>query len=53
MKALGLEKNIDMLVPDHTKRPSYHIAEHKEKQRVRKNSNDVKKENSWKWDDEE
>ena len=53
MKALGLEKNIDMLVPDHTKRPSYHIAEHKEKQRVRKNSNDVKKENSWKWGDEE
>ena len=53
MKALGLENNIDMMVPDHTKRPSYYISEHKEKQRVRKNKADEEKENTWKWGDEE
>ncbi|WP_044974045.1 helix-turn-helix transcriptional regulator [Ruminococcus sp. HUN007] len=53
MKALGLESNMELLIPDHTKRPSYYVSERKEKQRVRKNRNDEKKENTWKWGDEE
>ena len=53
LKALGLEKNMDMLIPDHTKRPSYYVSERKEKQRVRKSSAEEKKENTWKWGDDE
>ena len=53
MKALGLENNMEMLVPDHTKRPSYYVAERKEKQRVRKTRADEKNESTWKWGDEE
>ncbi|MBP0960786.1 MAG: helix-turn-helix transcriptional regulator [Oscillospiraceae bacterium] len=53
LKALGLENNMDLLVPDHTKRPSYYVSDRKEKQRVRKTKADEKNENTWKWGDEE
>lgn len=47
--ALGLGDNIDLLVPDQTKRPSYYL-DNKEKKpkRVRK-----KKDEKFKWGDEE
>ncbi len=50
LSALNLEGNIDLLIPDQTKRPSFYLKENKPKQRVRK-----KEENngSFKWGDEE
>ena len=47
--ALNLEENIDLLIPDQTKRPSFYLNE-KPKQRVRKKTKDS---NTFKWGDEE
>lgn len=49
--ALNLADNIDLLIPDQTKRPSYYLN-HSEtkKQRVRKKEN---KQNKFQWGDEE
>ena len=51
LSALNLESNIELLIPDQTKRPSFYLKDNnKPKQRVRK-----KKENNgtFKWRDEE
>lgn len=51
LSALNLESNIDLLIPDQTKRPSFYLKNNdKPKQRVRK-----KEENNgtFKWGDEE
>lgn len=49
--SLGLGDNIELLVPDQTKRPSYYLDnEEKRPQRVRKNNT---KKNDFKWGDEE
>lgn len=49
--ALNLEGNIDLLIPDQTKRPSFYLRDNeKPKQRVRKNKNSVGR---FKWGDEE
>lgn len=50
LSALNLEKNIDLLIPDQTKRPSFYLTDSKIKQRVRKKENKNKK---FKWGDEE
>jgi transcriptional regulator with XRE-family HTH domain len=49
--ALKLESNLDLLIPDQTKRPSYYIDNNKkEKQRVTKKT---KKQIDFKWGDEQ
>ena len=51
LSALNLESNIELLIPDQTKRPSFYLKDNdKPKQRVRK-----KEENhgTFKWGDEE
>lgn len=51
LSALNLESNIELLIPDQTKRPSFYLKDNdKPKQRVRK-----KEENNgtFKWGDEE
>lgn len=51
MSALKLEKNIDLLIPDQTRRPSSYLKESKQpRQRVRKKSSDTGK---FKWGDEQ
>ena len=51
MMALNLGENIDMLIPDQTKRPSYYLKNNrKTQQRVRKSS---ETKTSFKWGDEE
>lgn len=48
--ALGLEDNIELLVPDQTKRPSYYLEKTESKpKRVRKKT----QKNEFKWGDEE
>ncbi len=48
--ALGLGENIDLLVPDQTKRPSYYLEKEDNKpRRVRKKS----EKNTFKWGDEQ
>lgn len=48
--ALGLGDNIDLLVPDQTRRPSYYLGKKESKpMRVRKK----KEKNDFKWGDEE
>ena len=49
LAALDLDGNIDLLIPDQTKRPSYFLNESKPKQRVRKKTN---KNDGFKWGDE-
>ncbi len=49
--ALGIGENIDLLVPDQTKRPSFYLDKKEERpQRVRKNQ---EKKTEFKWGDEE
>ncbi len=49
--SLGLGDNIELLVPDQTKRPSYYLQETEGRpKRVRKKT---KKKNGFKWGDEE
>lgn len=36
LAALNLDENIDLLIPDQTKRPSFYLDDNKPKQRVRK-----------------
>ena len=51
LSALNLESNIDLLIPDQTKRPSFYLKEsEKPKQRVRKKGDSA---NNFKWGDEE
>ena len=48
--ALNLGENIELLIPDQTKRPSYYLKDsEKQKQRVRKKE---AKNNTFKWGDE-
>ena len=48
--ALHLEENIELLIPDQTKRPSYYLKDYeKQKQRVRKKKVNN---NTFKWGDE-
>ena len=48
--ALGLDENIELLVPDQTKRPSYHLEYGlKKRKRVRKKAD---KKSEFKWGDE-
>lgn len=51
LKALELADNLDVLVPDISKRPSSFLAAEKQKQRVRKNSR-KKEQNGFIWGDE-
>lgn len=46
--ALDLENNLDLLIPDQTKRPSYYLN-NTHRQRVRKSANN----NKFKWGDEQ
>lgn len=49
--ALGLAENIELLVPDQTKRPSYYLEKKEKKaKRVRKK---IEKKSEFKWGDEE
>lgn len=49
--ALNLDGNIDLLIPDQTKRPSYYLKDNvKTKQRVRKKT---KSNETFKWGDEQ
>lgn len=51
LSALGLENNIELLIPDQSKRPSYYLQEtEKPRQRVRKKENAPE---PFKWGDEE
>ena len=51
LSALNLVNNIDLLIPDQTKRPSYYLKDsEKPKQRVRKKAN---VNGGFKWGDEE
>lgn len=51
MIALNLGENIDILIPDQTKRPSYYLNKNiKGSQRVRKTN---ERKNEFKWGDEE
>lgn len=51
LSALNLESNIDLLIPDQTKRPSYYLNDkEKPRQRVRKKENRA---GSFKWGDED
>ena len=51
LSALNLESNIDLLIPDQTKRPSFYLKDkEKPKQRVRKKE---KANGAFKWGDEE
>ncbi|OPZ21199.1 MAG: anaerobic benzoate catabolism transcriptional regulator [Firmicutes bacterium ADurb.BinA205] len=50
LKALELEANLDMLIPDPQERPSNYIDNSTPKQRARKRR---KTDNDWKWGDEE
>ena len=51
LSALNLEHNIDLLIPDQTKRPSFYLKDNeKPKQRVRKKA---KVNEGFKWGDEE
>lgn len=51
LTALNLESNIDLLIPDQTKRPSYYLKESdKPRRRVRKKEKSVE---NFKWGDEE
>lgn len=51
LSALNLESNIDLLIPDQTKRPSFYLKDNdKPKQRVRKKE---KSTGTFKWGDEE
>lgn len=47
--ALRLDENLQLLIPDQTKRPSYYLKENTQKKRVRKTQ--VSK-NTFKWGDE-
>lgn len=52
--ALDLDSNIDMLIPDYKKRPSYYLKENKaqiKRQRVRKKESDNQKQGV-KWGDD-
>lgn len=48
--ALGLGENIDLLVPDQTKRPSYYLDKQENKQKRVRKKTETKK---FKWGDEE
>lgn len=51
LSALNLEGNIDLLIPDQTKRPSFYLNDSdKPKQRVRKKDGNA---GAFKWGDEE
>ena len=51
LTAFNLESNIDLLIPDQTKRPSFYLKNNdKPKQRVRKKTSDADR---FKWGDEE
>jgi len=51
LSALNLEGNIDLLIPDQTKRPSFYLNDkNKPKQRVRKKKEST---GTFKWGDEE
>ena len=51
LSALNLESNIDLLIPDQTKRPSFYLKDYeKPKKRVRKKAN---VNGGFKWGDEE
>lgn len=50
LKAVELEGNLDVLIPDPTDRPSYHIDGNMPKKRARKHKDSG---SGWKWGDEE
>lgn len=50
MTALGLLKNMDLLIPDHTLRPSFYTQGQKLAERARKKESP--KQRNWKWGDE-
>ena len=50
LKALGLESNLELLIPDPDKRPFHHIENVKIPQRVRKHSKENSADNNgWQW----
>ena len=50
MQTLGLMKNMDLLIPDHTLRPSFYTQGQKLAERARKKESP--KQRNWKWGDE-
>ncbi len=50
VRVLGLVKNFDLIIPDQTERPTYHIKRMDQRQRARK---PIKQETAWKWGDEQ
>ena len=51
LKALNLDKNIDMLIPDQRKRPSYYLDENINRKRYK--AKKVEEKTEIKWGDEE
>ena len=49
LRVLELSENLDMLLPDQSERPSFHVNKNTKRKRVRKKN---KPENNWKWGDE-
>lgn len=50
LSALNLENNIELLIPDQTKRPSFYLKDNRAKQRVRKKTENT---GTFKWGDED
>lgn len=50
LKALDLESNLDLLIPDQSLRPSVHLPSYKPRKRATKKKADA--ERKWKWGDE-
>ena len=52
LSALGIEDNLELLIPDQTKRPSYYLN-NEIKKRVRKKKTNLESGHRFKWGDEE
>ena len=53
LKAMNLQGNLELLVPDATKNPAYYIDNENQRKRVRKHKAESEMENKpWKWGDE-
>lgn len=52
LSALGIEDNLELLIPDQTKRPSYYLN-NEIKKRARKKKTNLESGNRFKWGDEE
>ena len=53
LKALSLESNVEMLVPDQRSRPSYYLEQGQGKKRARASRKKTTSKETFKWGDEE